>query len=151
MHTGNYNIHSNSEMHYNGQNSSGPALQERGDMNYNIQRHIHSLESWVVHYYLTSWNLWATLQNYYIYCCIIKLCLHTCIQVAYCKPNTPPQAGVSPISAICLLCFWCSNTFVRMSAVCSGSQQSLMVMVPSLTSLQTQCQQILMCLEHLWN
>jgi len=66
-------------------------------------------------------------------------------------PNTPPQAGVSPISATCWACFWRGKALVSMSAVCSGSQQLSTTMVPSCTSSRTQCQRRSMCLERLWN
>ena len=65
--------------------------------------------------------------------------------------NTPPQTGARPMSLVCFLWFGCGSTFIKMSAVCSGSWILSMFIMPSWTRSWTQCQCISMCFDLLWN
>jgi len=65
--------------------------------------------------------------------------------------NTPPQTGASPMPSTCFLCLGRGSALVKTSAVCSGSRQLSTFMVPCCTCSHTQCQQISMCFDLLWN
>jgi len=61
-------------------------------------------------------------------------------------PNTPLQTNTSPNPLTCLSCLTHGNAFVKMSAVCSGSQTLMNSMMASCTKSRTQCQHISICL-----
>ena len=57
----------------------------------------------------------------------------------------------APISEVCFMHCGCRIALVRISAICSGSRQFLIVISCCSTSSLTQCHQIAMCLLWLWN
>ena len=66
----------------------------------------------------------------------------------YLTSNTPLQIVTIPIS---LTCFWCFKGFANTLAVCSGSRQLFIVIVPFCMRFQTQCHWVAKCFDRLWN
>src|SRR5487761_1585087 len=64
-------------------------------------------------------------------------------------PNTPPQAGASPISLVCCACFGRGSAFVKTSAVCCLSRQLSSLIVPFSNISLRKCHLMSICFD-LW-